>query len=339
MGGSTIRILVIFALLLVAPFAHSATAAEDPVIIAILDSGIRPTHAAFAPGQVVAWRDFVNGAPAPYDDLGHGTQVASAAAGIAASGITPSLSPGTKLAIGKVLSADNGAAWLDVAEAIRWAVDDVGADVISLSIYSYSAGLTAPVGGWHPSAEEMLDALAYARSRGVLPVVLAGNGNNNAGIPSVSYFHVPGVSEAALIVGGAGSNALPQAPLGTMEAEVTSLYTVTAACPASDTCVGSASGTSFSTPRVAGAAARLIAAARAEGRSIAPDEIEARLKAAARDTPAPPTLEGYGFIGPAETNAAVAALVAGEEPQPDGVNALYVENVQAIGRGVWRNGL
>ena len=305
------------------------------MVIAVLDSGIRPTHVAFASDQIVAWRDFVNGRTTPYDDQGHGTRVASMAAGKPTPGMTPSFAPGAKLAVAKILSADNFASWYHTAAAIRWAVDVAGADVITLSIYSYAPTVTGPLHG--ASGEEVLDAIAYARSKGAITTVLAGNGAYNYGVvPSMSYFHTPGVSTDALIVGGASSMGLPTAPLGTMESEVTSLYTVQSACSAFDTCVSQSSGTSFSTPRVAGMAARLIAEARAAGIVTTPEEIEARIKAAARDSPAPPTLEGYGFIGQPEVDAAVAALLARQAPQPNPVNALYVENVQASSRALWR---
>ncbi len=57
--------------------------------IAILDSGIDPTHIMLGPyygngnfsGKIIGWYDAVNGKAKPYDDNGHGTSVASIVAG------------------------------------------------------------------------------------------------------------------------------------------------------------------------------------------------------------------------------------------------------------------
>ncbi len=53
------------------------------VKIAVLDTGIDPSHPDFA-GKIVAWNDFINGQPTPYDDQGHGTHVAGSIAGLGA---------------------------------------------------------------------------------------------------------------------------------------------------------------------------------------------------------------------------------------------------------------
>lgn len=325
-----------------APTAGAATEEAQPwddVVVAVLDSGIRPDHKAFEAGQIVAWRDFVNGQPTPYDDPGHGTAVASMVGGDLA-GLTPSHAPGVKLAVGKVLSAENGAYWTDVTAAIHWAVDTVQADVITLSVYNYGISVGGP--GYSASSRDLLDAIEYARDSGVLVTILAGNGQSNAGIPSMSYFHVPSVSGHALIVGGAGFGGLvPTAPLGDMEAEVVADYTVTVACHDGAACSKRASGTSYSTPLVAGAAARLIGVAREMGITLTPDELEDIIKKNAVDGPAPPTLEGYGYVGAVAVANAEAHLRNGT---PHGgpttaVNALYVEEVQRRQRDAWRDGL
>src|SRR4051794_12894867 len=93
-----------------------APTAGGPPLIAVPDSGINAHHHAFDSGQVVAWWDFVkDGAPkagqswdakrAPYDDLAHGTGSAAMAAGRQVDkSQSPSVAPGTRLAIGKVLN-------------------------------------------------------------------------------------------------------------------------------------------------------------------------------------------------------------------------------------------
>lgn len=318
--------------------------------IAILDSGIRADHAAFAPGQVAAWYDFTDHraralaawdplVATPYDDLGHGTAVAAMAAGLPYSTLTPSHAPGARLAVGKVLTASNGAAWYDVARGIRWAVDVAGADVISLSIYSYQPRVGGP-NGWSDSEQALFDALAYARANGVLPVVLAGNGYDNGGLPTMSWLSPPAVSTSALVVGGVdatvGGAPLPQ---GSWDPEVAAPYTVVGPCITSATCVRGMQGTSFSTPLVAGAAAHLLAVAREQGLVLTPDDLEDMLKRSATDTPLPPSRDGYGLLRAPEVAAAEQRIRSSTPfPQADPVSAAYVETLGGTERRFWMTG-
>jgi len=66
------------------------------------------------------------------------------------------------------------------------------------------------------------------------------------------------------------------------------------------------SGTSYAAPHVAGAAARLIEAARAAGADASPDRIEGLLKDCARQHPLfPYTLQGFGFFHRPELSTAL----------------------------------
>lgn len=339
-----LRVPVVAALLLaisIAPMVH-AGGSSDPVVVAVLDTGIRASHEAFEDGQVVAWWDFGrccgrtvptetwDDRQGPYDEQGHGTAVASMVAGVGRH--TPSHAPGTDLAIAKISGRDGSASDFDTGRAIRWAVDTVGADVISLSFYSYlpEEGVGDPV----------LEALEYARSQGVLPVVLTGNGMNNAGLPTMSWVHPPASSPHALVVGGAYGPGQPVSPQGSMDPEVVARYTATVALPCSDTCYGRWSGTSFSTPLVAGMAADLIRTARDEGLAEpTPDRLETLLKRAALDDAATaPTLEGYGWLDGDRLDRARDHLRQGTTPDATlhgQASAAYVEVVQQTERAAW----
>lgn len=296
---------------------------EDPVI-AVLDSGIEPTHETFASDQVVAWRDFVQNRSEPYDDQGHGTKVASMAAGLDTSTQTPSHAPGTDLAVAKVLSEDNGASWSDVTAAVNWSVEEAGADVVTISIFSYLPQTP-------PSA--LMEEIEKAREHGVLVTVLAGNGMNNWGLPTASWLHGSPASDDALIVGGATDAGYPT-PVSSMDPEVTAPYYVTAADRSCADCYESTQGTSFATPLVAGLAADVLDRARDRGMDPGPGQTELALKFAANDTPAPPVLEGHGFL---DASAAERALDELPEPEPDGwgdrINRAYVQGVQDASRG------
>lgn len=335
--GAVAAILILSSLAM-APQGLASHAQED-VVVAVLDSGIRETHETFEPGQVVAWKDFLHGEEAPYDDAGHGTAVASMVAGQETEEQTPSHAPGTKLAVGKVLSPENGVLWSDLEDAIYWAVDEVGADAITLSVYSYTQRPGVPIlSGWSSHETGLFQAIEHAWEHGVFVTILSGNGLGNAGTPTMSYMHPPATSPHALIVGGADETGTPVAPLGSMEPEVTAPYYVDIADDACDTCYRSSQGTSYASPLVAGMAARLLQVADAEEIHVSPDRMQELLTHAAEDTPAPPTLEGYGFLDDEGLDRAEDALLANTTPDqgPTGpVNDLYVENVQRNQRQAW----
>lgn len=329
--------------LLATTLAHRAGSVEKQTVVAVLDTGIRATHETFSSTQITAWYDFaLSGGPSepttkwdprvnPFDDNGHGTKVAGMVGG-SSSLQTLSHAPGVKLAIAKISAPDGSASWLNVARAIRWATHVAGADVISLSFYAYLPQL----GMNHP----LLEALRVARAEGALPVVLAGNGLENFGlIPSESWLQPPATSLDSLVVGGAGEDGRPQAPLGGMDPEVTALYSVIAPSFSCDACYSSVFGTSFSTPLVAGMAAKLIEAGRTASKPVAPDTIELLLKRAAFDQPGyPPNLEGYGFLNASRLQIALEAQATNTSParSVDGeLSALYVENVQNAERMAW----
>lgn len=131
-------------------------AGDARVVVAVLDTGIRATHETFAPGQITAWYDFGRpGRPAapdtlwdpdvaPYDEAGHGTAVASMVAGRSGRQ-TFSYAPGIELVVAKITGPDGTATWADVADAMRWAREIGGADIVSLSFYGYLPQVASPV--------------------------------------------------------------------------------------------------------------------------------------------------------------------------------------------------
>jgi serine protease len=171
-----------------------ARATGAGVVVAIVDSGIQPDHPDLPklwtnPDEVcgngtdddrngyvddcAGW-DFVHGDNTPYDtadDNDHGTHVAGTIAAIPHNGRgVAGLAPGVSLMSLKITS--NGSIWLShAAEAVRYAADN-GARVINASFG------TNP-GAGRQSAAVLEDAIAYARSQGVLVVAAAGNDGVN----------------------------------------------------------------------------------------------------------------------------------------------------------------
>lgn len=102
------------------------------IVVAVLDTGIDPTHEAFQRhGLELERRNFTDAGSD--DDNGHGTHCAGTIFGGTVSGTRIGVAPGVSRAmIGKVLGG-NGGGSDQVAQAILWAVDG-GAHVISMSL-------------------------------------------------------------------------------------------------------------------------------------------------------------------------------------------------------------
>lgn len=105
------------------------------VTVGLVDSGIDLSHPEFSGLRLVGWYDLVNGNGTPYDDGGHGTEMAGIIAG--ASGGAPMAG----LLVAKAIDADGWSTDSLVASAVRWCLDPDGdgdnsdaADIISLSL-------------------------------------------------------------------------------------------------------------------------------------------------------------------------------------------------------------
>ena len=124
------------------------------ITICIVDSGIDPDHPslddldddpATDDPKIIAFYDAVNdpedtsGNAAPYDDYGHGTHVASIAAGTGdgePAGKYVGVAPGAYLVVVKVLGSNGGGNEEDELAGLRWAIDNserYSIDIISCS--------------------------------------------------------------------------------------------------------------------------------------------------------------------------------------------------------------
>jgi thermitase len=163
-----------------ATLAWGVTHGSSEIRIAILDTGIDAEHGDIRP-KVVAARNFTRSRTVS-DRHGHGTHVAGIAAAVTnnARGIA-GLGFNSVLMNGKVLGDDGGGQWSWVASGIIWAADN-GARVINMSL-----GATS-----HSAAVE--DAVNYAWGRGVVLVAAAGNDNSSALFYPAAYANVIAVA-------------------------------------------------------------------------------------------------------------------------------------------------
>jgi serine protease AprX len=157
--------------------------------IAILDTGIDAQHVDFAGGKLIAWRDFVNSRPEPYDDHGHGTHVASIAAGLGVGGAT-GVAPGAALVALKVLRRSGAGRMSDIAAAIQFCIDErerLGIRVINLSLGDEGASDGTDFGS---------RAVDRAVEAGIVVVAAAGNDG-----PITRTIGSPAASRGAITVG------------------------------------------------------------------------------------------------------------------------------------------
>ncbi|MFC7963152.1 S8 family peptidase [Streptomyces cinereoruber] len=234
------------------------------VRIAVLDTGVDKTHDDLRT-RVVGERNF-SSSPDAVDRVGHGTHVASIAAGTGAKsgGRYKGVAPGAELISGKVLDDEGHGDDSAVIAGMEWAAAE-GADVVNLSL----GGPDSP--GVDP-LEETIDRLSA--EKGILFAVAAGNEGESGG----STVGSPGSADAALTVGAVDkddrpapfSSTGPRVGDGAVKPDVTApgVAVTAAAAPGSalDTRPGTPhpapgylqlDGTSMATPYVAGAAALL----------------------------------------------------------------------------------
>lgn len=204
-------------------------------VVAVIDTGIDFTHPDVAPNYCYDGPNFFSPLGRPWDDHGHGTAVAGAAAAkinnfYDVAGVSDSC-----LVAIKVLGADGRGNQTDLASAIRWAADN-GVDVVNMSLGG---------GSGSPLVEMAID---YASSKGVLLVAAAGND----GCSSVDY---PAAFPKVIAVGSLATSTLRSdfsdcGPEIDLAAPGEGIYTTGRWC-----CTIVANGTSIASPLVAGVAA------------------------------------------------------------------------------------
>lgn len=265
------------------PAAWDLTTGSPRVVIAIVDTGIDPTHPDLV-GAVRVGRDFVDrDDDATHPPGGHGTAVAGVAAARANNGLG---GMGTcfscELMSLRVLGLDGIAFNTNTAAAIDYAVDH-GAAVVNASIY-----------GPH-SPPTLRNAIVRARAAGVLVVAAAGN----EGTADPQY---PAAFPEAISVGAAAtSTSLTHYSSfgGWLKFAAPECAPITSIGGGTD--VGCA--TSVASPQVAG----IVGLLRAQAPFATADELEAALARTAR--PISPGTR-HGLVD------AAAALAALGRPEP-----------------------
>jgi subtilisin family serine protease len=248
------------------------------VTIAILDTGVDPTHPDLV--QVPGWNFYDNNSNSA-DVYGHGTAVAGAAAAAMNNGIGVAGVAGSARIMPIRISDPAGYGYFStIAQGLSWAADR-GARVANIS-YSVAGSST------------VINAANYFRSKGGLVAVSAGNTGANDSTPPTSSMLVVAATDASDQRAGFSTYG---SFIG-IAAPGVSIYTT-----ANGGGYRYASGTSFSSPVVAGAAA-LVLARRPDYTSA---QVEAALKSTATDLGSAGTDVYYGA---GRLNAAAAVQLA-----------------------------
>jgi len=167
----------------------------DGVVICVVDTGVDVGHSDLALINLVAWKDFVNDRPNPYDDQGHGTAMVGV---IAANGGLRGVAPGAELLVAKAMGTDGQGDDETLGAAVDWCVTEQ-ADIISLSL------------GGAPgfdfillSTDALEESVQNALDAGVFVTAAAGNdGEDDDG-----DVESPGSIEDVICVGGIDRHAV-----------------------------------------------------------------------------------------------------------------------------------
>lgn len=267
------------------------THGSGSVTVAVIDTGIDYNHPDLS-GKVLTGKNYVDGSSDPYDDNGHGTHVAGLAAAMTDNGVgVAGVDWAARILPLKVLDSSGSGYDSDIASAIRYAADS-GAEVINMSLGSSTSTFTLQL------------AVNYAYGKGVTIVAAAGND----GTSSVSY---PAAYSGVIAVGAidSGGNRAEFSNYGSK----LDLMAPGVSLPSTYTngAYQKMSGTSMSSPIVAGAACMVLAAF--PGYASKPDEVASKLTSTATDMGTPGFDTGYGY---GKLNLA-AALGGSEPPDPD----------------------
>ncbi|PET74965.1 hypothetical protein CN514_04900 [Bacillus sp. AFS001701] len=241
-----------------APTAWAAGYDGKGVKVAILDTGIDPTHPDVK-NSIKETKSFIDGEDF-IDHHGHGTHVAStiAGSGAASDGKFKGVAPGADLLIGKVLSNTGGGTESGIIAGMQWAVQEK-ADIVSMSL-----GTNDPSDGTDPISQAVNNLSDASNTLFVIAAGNAGSKKNTVGSP--------GAAEKALTVGAVDKSATEflaafssRGPIINnfrVKPEVTAPGVSITAARAAGTALGplvgnyytTISGTSMATPHVAGAA-------------------------------------------------------------------------------------
>lgn len=258
--------------------------------VAVLDTGIYP-HVDFS-GRIWAFRDFISGRRAPYDDNSHGTHVSGIIGGdgTGSGGRITGIAPGCGLIVLKVLDHMGNGRKEDVLKACAWISENkirYGIRVVNISV-----GTTCRTVKDH---RILIRGVEKLWDEGMVVVAAAGNQG-----PRPGSITAPGSSRKIITVGCSDMLMGKEAISGrgpTFECickpDIVAPGSHIMSCaPGPDNGYGRKSGTSMSTPLVSGACALMLE----KNPFISNVEIKMKLMESAQDLGLPKNLQGWGKL-------------------------------------------
>lgn len=154
-----------------ADMLHQSSVTGKDVTIAVLDTGISPIADFILPkNRIIAFKDFVNNIPYPYDDNGHGSHVSGICSGngYMSGGKYTGVAPLSNIVSVKILDKRGQGNSPQALAGIQWIIDNkekYNIKIANLSIGSSEKNTNAP----------LIRALEAAWDCGITVIVAAGN--------------------------------------------------------------------------------------------------------------------------------------------------------------------
>ncbi len=282
------------------------------ITIAVLDTGVAPVDDLVLPkNRIIAFKDFVNGETEPYDDNCHGTHVAGIAAGngYRSKGKYMGISPEANIVAVKILDDEGKGNAGDVLAGIQWIVDNK--ERYNIRVANLSIG-TDDIG----SKDPLVRAVEAAWDAGIVMTIAAGNNG-----PSPNTVTSPGISRKVITVGASDDNKTVtiwgdtlqnfsgRGPTGEciVKPDIIAPGSDIVSCLSSSVSISSMeakklkivdkfytqmSGTSMSTPIVAGAVASLLQ----RKPNLTPDQVKLKLKYSTVSLNYSQNQQGWGLL-------------------------------------------
>ncbi|MBQ7227868.1 MAG: S8 family serine peptidase [Clostridia bacterium] len=225
------------------------------VTVAVIDTGLSPHLDFLLPNRVSEFVDVINGKTEMYDDNGHGTAVTGALAGsgLMSSGNYAGIASGANVISIKAISANGEGSTADILQSMQWIWSNC--EKYGIKVVCTSFG-TEPQGKNDP----LVAGVEALHSKGI--IVVASSGNDG---PAYGTVKSPGISPFALTVGGASINEKIKVAEFSSRGKYNGIIkpdvvapSENVVCPSKDSDYSAITGTSISTPLVAGACALVL---------------------------------------------------------------------------------